>query len=192
MQSQRVTVSGAVGGVFGGEPAVDLSASLPMGHATAFKFLKPHAGSTSKFFIRLSKAEADLGVGSVVELPAGKGNPPNLFEVDFELKAKETSVEVAAAGGMKGDWRNALGIKGLTLENPYLSVGINETGGFDTQKDAGVKGLQMLGNLMGVAANKSKTVEMALDLDGPTTTRLALQAFSTFNQSLVDKIKAGL
>ncbi|MDP2681166.1 MAG: hypothetical protein Q8O85_20960 [Rhodoferax sp.] len=69
---------------------------------------------------------------------------------------------------------------------------MRETGGFDTQKDAGVKGLQMLGNLMGVAANKSKTVEMALDLDGPTTTRLALQAFSTFNQSLVDKIKAGL
>jgi hypothetical protein len=69
---------------------------------------------------------------------------------------------------------------------------MRETGGFDTQKDAAVKGLQMLGNLMGVAANKSKTVEMAIDLDGPTTTRLALQALSTFNQSLVEKIKAGL
>ncbi|MCF8160144.1 MAG: hypothetical protein K9J76_05545 [Polaromonas sp.] len=69
---------------------------------------------------------------------------------------------------------------------------MRETGGFDTQKDAGVKGLQMLGNLMGVAANTSKTVEMELELDGTTTTRLALQAMSTFNQSLVDKIKAGL
>lgn len=69
---------------------------------------------------------------------------------------------------------------------------LRETGGFDTQKDAGVKGLQLLGNLMGVAANKSKTVEMALDLDGPATTRLALQGLSSFNQSLVDRIKAGL
>jgi len=69
---------------------------------------------------------------------------------------------------------------------------LRETGGFDTQKDGGVKGLQLLGNLMGVAANKSKTVEMALDLDGPATTRLAMQGLSTFNQSLVERIKAGL
>jgi len=69
---------------------------------------------------------------------------------------------------------------------------LRETGGFDTQKDAGVKGLQILGNLMGVAANKSKRVEMALDLDGPSTTHMAMQALSTFNQQLTDKIKAGL
>lgn len=69
---------------------------------------------------------------------------------------------------------------------------LRETGGFDTQKDAGVKGLQILGNLMGIAANQSKTVEMALDLDGPTTSQMAMQALSTFNQQLTDKIKAGL
>lgn len=131
-----LSIAGTVEGVFGGEPAVDLSVALPAGHATAFKFLKPHAGSTSKFFMRLSKAEEDLGVASVVELPGGKGNPPLLLEFDFGLKAKETEVEVAASGGLKGDWRNALGIPGLTLENPYLSVGVNETGGFDTLIDA--------------------------------------------------------
>lgn len=84
----------------------------------------------------------------------------------------------------------------LRLPKPTVVPGdfatLRETGGFDTQKDAGVKGLQMLGNLMGVAANKSKTVDMALELDGQATTRLALQGLSTFNQSLVNSIKAGL
>jgi len=84
----------------------------------------------------------------------------------------------------------------LSMPKPTVVPGdfatMRETGGFDTQKDAGVKGLQMLGNLMGVAANKSKTVEMALELDGPSTARLALQALGTFNQQLVEKIKAGL
>jgi hypothetical protein len=47
-------------------------------------------------------------------------------------------VEVRAAGGMKGDWVNAAGIKGLTLENPFMSVGITETGSFDMLIDGTV------------------------------------------------------
>lgn len=79
-----------------------------------------------------------------------------------------------------------------TVAIPGTFAVMRETGGYDTQKDAAVRSVQLLSNLMGVAASKSKTVEMALELDGPSTSRLALQALSGFNQSLVDQIKAGL
>jgi hypothetical protein len=67
-----------------------------------------------------------------------------------------------------------------------------EVGGYDTQKDALVRSLQIAGNLAGIAANKSKTVEMAVDLDGANTSRMMLQGLMTFNKGLVDKLKSGL
>ncbi|WP_291992080.1 hypothetical protein [Candidatus Accumulibacter sp. ACC003] len=66
-----------------------------------------------------------------------------------------------------------------------------EVGGYDTQKDAAVRALQVVGNLAGVAANKSKTVEMEVDLDGPNTSRMALTALATFNQAISEQFKAG-
>jgi hypothetical protein len=68
----------------------------------------------------------------------GHGKPNLEFDVDFELVERESGIEVQAAGAMKGDWINAAGIKGLTLENPFMSVGINETGSFDMLIDGTV------------------------------------------------------
>ncbi|MDD2884640.1 MAG: hypothetical protein PHT48_06295 [Dechloromonas sp.] len=62
-------------------------------------------------------------------------------------------------------------------------------GGFNTQDNAAVRALQIAGNLAGVAANKSRTVEMEVDLDGPNTSRMAMQGLQAFNQSVVEAIK---
>ncbi len=64
-----------------------------------------------------------------------------------------------------------------------------EVGGYDTQKDGVVRALQIAGNLAGVAANKSKTVELQVDLDGPTASRMASQGLATFNAALSDQFK---
>lgn len=65
-----------------------------------------------------------------------------------------------------------------------------EVGGFDSQKSAAVRAVQVAGALAGVAANKSKLVEMEVDLDGPATTRMALQGLASFNEALAARLKA--
>ncbi len=72
---------------------------------------------------------------------------------------------------------------------PGTFARFREVDGYDTQKDTAVRTLQVLGNLAGVAANKSKTVEMAVDLDGPATARMALQGLSAFNRDVVMALK---
>jgi len=126
----HLEVDGVVQGMFGGTPAVELTVDIDTPTGNAFKFLKTkHA--QAEFFMKLSKAEAALGFRTAIEVSQGKGKPHLEFDVDSELVEQESGVEVQVAGAMKGDWKNAAGIKGLTLENPFLSVGINETGSFD-------------------------------------------------------------
>ncbi|NTS78363.1 hypothetical protein HR060_16035 [Catenovulum sp. SM1970] len=91
-----------------------------------------------EFFIELSKEQAGLGFRTAVLLSQGKGKDKLAFDVDFELKESDTNIEVQVAGAMSGDWKNAAGIRGLTLENPFLSMGINESGSFDTLIDGTV------------------------------------------------------
>jgi hypothetical protein len=135
--STTLEVDGVVEGMFGGKPAVELSVDIdtPSGHS--FKFLKAK-DVKAEFFMKLSEAESALGFRTAIGVGQGKGKPDLEFDVDFEFAAQSGEAEVQVAGGMKGDWINAAGIKGLTLENPFLSVGINETGSFDMLIDGTV------------------------------------------------------
>ena len=127
-----VELDGVIGGVFGKQsPSVALDAVLETHGKHAFPFLKSRSDAKAEFFIKLAEAEESLGIKTVVEMPAHNGHPSLEFDVAFAMEARETEVEITVSGGMVGDWRNAAGIKGLTLENPFMSVGINETGSFD-------------------------------------------------------------
>ncbi|MEO0337191.1 MAG: hypothetical protein AAF202_12415, partial [Pseudomonadota bacterium] len=70
---------------------------------------------------------------------------------DFFLELKESEIEAAVKGEMKGDWNNALGIHGFHIIDPSLQVGINETGSFDILID-------------GTFSLGSERVEIAADL----------------------------
>ncbi len=130
-------IDGTVNGMFGGTSSVELNVDIdtPAGHG--FKFLRPkHA--KAEFFIKLSDKEEALGFRTAVEMSQGHGKPTLEFDVDFELAEQDGQVEVRVAGGMKGDWQNAANVKGLTLESPFMSVGITETGSFDMLIDGTV------------------------------------------------------
>ena len=94
---------------------------------------------------------------------------------------------VAASGHVDGGSLRAP--KGIAVAGNFARF--REVGGFDSQKNAAVVALQVVGNLAGVAANKSKVVEMEIDLDGPTTSRMALSGLASFNQALAEQFKAG-
>ncbi len=128
--STVLEIDGTVEGMFGGEPAIELNVDIDAPSSHSFKFLKKkHA--QAEFFIKLSKEESALGFSTQVTMKQGKNKPDLEFDVDFEFATQETETEVMVSGAMKGDWEKAAGIKGLTLENPFMSVGINESGSFD-------------------------------------------------------------
>ncbi len=130
-------VDGTVEGMFGGKPAVELTVEIdtPSGHR--FKILKTR-NAKAEFFIKMSETEDGLGFRTAVGMSQGHGKPDLEFDVDFGLVEQGANIEVQVSGAMKGDWRNAVGIKGLTVENPFMSVGINETGSFDMLIDGTV------------------------------------------------------
>ncbi|MCP4268274.1 MAG: hypothetical protein GY777_22320 [Candidatus Brocadiaceae bacterium] len=128
--STVLKLNGTVSGMFSGKPSVNLSVDIDAPKSHSFKFLKmKHA--KAKFFIRISEEEAALGFRTQVIMKQGKKRPDLEFDVDFAFAAHKSEAEIMVSGTMKGDWEKAAGIKGLTLENPFMSVGINETGSFD-------------------------------------------------------------
>ena len=130
---EPVEIDGTVEGVFGGDPGVKLDVQIEIPSKHGFPFLKAKAGAETELFIELSKEEQGVGFRTSVDLKSKKETL--IFDVDFELVDREGAVEVQVAGDMRGDWKDAAGIHGLTLKNPFLSVGINETAGFDLLMD---------------------------------------------------------
>ena len=133
----QLEVDGTVQGMFGGTPGVELTVAMDAPKSHGFKFLKLK-NVQAEFFMKLTKNEEAMGFRTAVGMSQGKGKPDLEFDIDFELAEQDGQVEARAAGGMKGDWINAAGIKGLTLENPFMTVGITETGSFDMLIDGTV------------------------------------------------------
>ncbi|MCP3661268.1 MAG: hypothetical protein GY696_02040, partial [Gammaproteobacteria bacterium] len=130
-------IDGDIKNMFRGSPSVELTVDIDTPGNHGFKILNIK-DTKVEFFMSLSKEEAGLGFRTAVFLSQGKGKSDLEFDVDFGLKESESNIEVQVAGAMKGDWKNAAHIKGFTLENPYMSIGITETGSFDMLIDGTV------------------------------------------------------
>ena len=137
LDKAQLEIDGTVEGMFGGEPGVELAVEIDAPQNHGFKFLKLK-DVKSEFFMKLSKTEEAMGFRTAVEMSQGHGKPDLEFDVDFEIAEQDGQVEARVAGGMKGDWVDAAHVKGLTLENPFMSVGITETGSFDMLIDGTV------------------------------------------------------
>ena len=132
----KIDITGTIGGAFGGGvPNIRLGAPIAPPGSRGFDLLKTSSGAKHDFFIKLTKDEQTLGFATSVDLPGAKGKPPLTFDVAFEVSEQKTGLELLVAGDMRGDWHDALGIAGLTLQNPFLSVGINATGAFEVMID---------------------------------------------------------
>lgn len=140
-----------------------------------------------------NKLEA-LTVGVVVNFAAleSSGSGSSILNQDGASTAARPEMSLTAPAGYVVAQGHAdagmLRMPKATVIPGSFAV-MREVGGYDTQSDAAVRGLQMLSSLMGVAASKSKTVEMAMELDGPATSRLILQGLQAFNQQLVDVMR---
>ena len=66
---------------------------------------------------------------------------------------------------------------------------LKEVGGYDSQKDAAVGAIQALGRLFGQAANNSKRVDMAVEVNMPAMTQMALRGLASMHQAMANGMK---
>ena len=135
--TEKIGLKGEIGGMFGGPKEVKISVELPTTGGNAFSFLKKAPDATTSFFIDMSSAHSGVGIETVVQAKGGKN--PMVFLMDFEFRTDETGFSLLAAGAMEGEWKNAAGIKGFTVIDPFMSVSIDTTGAFDVLMDGTYK-----------------------------------------------------
>ncbi|MBP7568387.1 MAG: hypothetical protein KA795_20510 [Burkholderiaceae bacterium] len=149
------------------------------------------AGNIGK---RIDYSRANLegvSVGMVVNLAAqeSSGSSSALFKRGSSANAS-AAMEITAAPKHLGVLQTHANAQFVNLGGPLAVPGqfasLREVGGYDTQKDAGVKALQLFGALtMGVAGNSTRRVDMALDVDNAALARHALQGMAAVNQAAV-------
>ncbi len=158
-------------------------------------FIGLGAGNIGKR-IDFSKGNLEgVSMTMVVNLAAqeSSGGGSSMFKRGSSANAS-AAMEVGMAPKMFGVLQTHATSQAVSLNAPLAVPGdfaqFREVGGYDTQKDAAVQGLQMLGRLtMGLAGNNSKKVDLAIDPDLPALARQALQGLATTNQAVVGAIQ---
>jgi len=146
--------------------------------------------------IDFSKANLEgVSVGMVVNLAAqeSSGGGSSMFKRGSSANAS-AAMEVAMAPKQLGVMQTHALTQVVSLGGPLPVPGqfanLRQTGGYDTQKDTAVKALQIVGALtMGLGANQSKRIDMALDVDNAALVRQALQGMTAVNQAAVSGIQ---
>lgn len=138
-----------------------------------------------------------LAIGVVVNIAAleSSGSASSMLSAGASTAAGEGMTVSAPDGMVVVQGHAEAGMlqmpKGFAVPGSFARF--REVGGFDSQKEALVKSIQIIGALgAGVPANKTKIVEMEVDLDGPAMSRMALQGLATFNQAVVDALHSQL
>jgi hypothetical protein len=158
-------------------------------------FIGLGAGNIGKR-IDWSKANMEaLSMGMVVNLAAqeSSGGGSSMFKRGSSANAS-AAMEIASPPKQAGVLQTHALTQVISLPGPVAVPGqfadLKEIGGYDSQKDALVKGIQVLGALtMGLAGNSSKRVDMAIDADVPALVKHALQGMVSVNRAAVEAIQ---
>lgn len=122
---------------------------------------------------------------------ASSGSGSSIFRKGSEADAK-SGMSVAAG---TGEFLVQTHVSGsfLRADNPVLIAGdfanFKDVGGFDSDKNTALRVVGTLQNLAGMGADKFKTVEKEVELDGAATARLAFQGLASMNQALANSVK---
>ncbi len=127
-------IVGEIGGIFGGQPSLDLLADLPSLRPSTIKgmeFFNWVDGIIPRFLVHLDTEglEVQLDIDMVVTIKNDKLS----FDggIDFDLKEDEIGLEIfgdfrGVNGGSDPGWHNPLGLNGLTIEQLTLDCGFEE------------------------------------------------------------------
>ncbi len=152
-----LTFTGAIGGLFGGPPAVALSANLPTVTLPPLPDFV-NLPSTYGTFFDISVEGADIGVGVSISaiFPMDLDGPSvngDLIDIDGELAFRIdplAGLEFAFEGELEETWPKSLGIAGLNLKpGSKFAIAVSPTGFstlVDGYADIGTKSVNLVGS----------------------------------------------
>jgi hypothetical protein len=142
--------------------------------------------------IDFSKSNLEgVSVGIAVNLAAqeSSGGGSSLFKRGSSANASaamEVLMPPKQAGVAQSHARSEVVALPGAMPVPGQFASFREVGGYDSSKDAAVRGIQMLGALtMGVAGNNSKRVDMEIDVDNGALARQVLQGVTAVHKATV-------
>lgn len=155
------------------------------------------AGNISKRIEYVKNKLDGLAIGVAVNIAnlESSGSGSSILHRDGSSTAAREGMTITGPAGAfvaNGHAEGAMLRMPEGFDVPGTFARFREVGGYDTQKDAVAKSMQIVSALAGVAASKSKTVDMEVDLDAQATSRLVMQGLATFNAAMVNKIQMGL
>jgi len=153
-------------------------------------FIGLGAGNIGK---RIDWSKSDLegvSVGMAVHLAAqeSSGSGSSIFKRGSSANAS-AAMEIVTPPKMGGVLQTHARTEVVSLTAPVGVPGqfatLKETGGYDTQKDAAMVAINIIGRLaLGVAGNNSKRVEMALEVDEAALSQMALKGMGAVNMGI--------
>lgn len=151
------------------------------------------AGNLSSRMSYIKSNVEAISVALAVHIAAqeSSGGGSSLFKRGSSASAS-AAMEIAAAGRAVAAQGHAHS-QSFQIKAPLAVPGdfatLKEVGGYDTQKDAAVGAVQALGRLFGQAANNSKRVDMAVEVNMPAMTQMAFRGLASMHLSMANGIK---
>ncbi|MCP3673288.1 MAG: hypothetical protein GY829_02280 [Gammaproteobacteria bacterium] len=127
--SGELVLGGTLGGIFGGDPEVDLYAQFPTFSSKKMpKFLKAAKDVTPVLKLAFKEdngLEADIGVGLMTHLKVGK----QIIELDTAITAVIATSGVGLdISGSLDKWDDAFSLKGFEIDDVAVSIGVDVDG----------------------------------------------------------------
>ena len=125
--TQPVGISGGLAGLFGGVFALELSVDLQIESpfdALPVPGLKTVQGAGLALTLEASTSYVALGVRGSILLQENASTPGRQFRADLQVLAEETGIDFRLKLSMVGSWDDAFGLKGFTVRNPSMAVGV--------------------------------------------------------------------
>jgi hypothetical protein len=152
--------AGGIGGIFGGPPTIDLAAAIPpIDFPKSLSFLDPPKNVQTAFFIRFQDAtEAAVGIELSTRLDVKTKHSRVQFETDIAFQADtQGGFAIDVQGKTDSPWRDAMGIKGLTMKTgTRIEVKATDTSEvtvtFVGLSDVGTKEVKLIGSAGVLAA----------------------------------------
>ncbi|MGV3572860.1 MAG: hypothetical protein ACO1PB_19880 [Ramlibacter sp.] len=158
-------------------------------------FIGIGAGNIGKR-IDFSKANLEgVSVGMAVHLAAqeSSGSGSSIFRRGSSASASaamEIVMPPKSAGVLQTHARGEVISLAAAMPVPGQFATLRESGGYDTQKDAAVQAINMIGRLaLGVAGNNSKKVEMAVEVDEAALQQQALKGIMAVNAGVAAAVQ---
>ena len=156
LKEEKLILTGDIGGLFGGPTKLDIKVSLSAhtGAKNQPRWMRSKPGVTAEFSMVATESDGNFDVefGIGVDIIAYVHGARLLFDAKVALEFKDEKIDVKIVANLKdkAGWHKPFGIRGFTLYEVGLDLGIDEDGAIHLGFDGNIK---VSGNTFKIAAD---------------------------------------